>query len=1079
MRLFGLLDLFFHRNQLTASNTLTPDGATQSTLPARAPASFDPGFGGDAIMASIVRSGDADPDRLVGTATADRLFGGGGNDTLIGAGGFDQLFGGGANDRLFGGGGGDRLIGGFGFDRLTGANGNDSLFGGAQNDIAVGGAGNDLARGGNGNDVLTGGFGVDRILGDNGNDRLLGGGQADFIFGGAGRDRLSGGAGSDRLVGGGGNDTIFANAGNDRLEGGAGADVLVGGGQNNTLIGGLGSDVLRGGFGADIFKFSSNEFGAATVDRITDFNRNVDRIDVRGLNGVFNIDDLTFGSLNGNVTIEVDGGGRIVLQNVRNASLLDEGNFIFPTDGDNGDNTIAGGAGNDTIRGFGGDDVIGTSAGRDVLIGGPGADRYVIRLENGRFDSQVDVVQGFSYFSGDIISLNEVLSGVSFDDINEVFRATPNGAGGANTMIQVNIGGGFQDALLLQNVRITTEFLLNQAVAAPLPGNTAFVENPYGFSNDSYLTADPAATDDGRYVTFVSRENLDDDPNDLPPDSTTGNTLTSSQEREATQDVFRLNTGTGVLERVTERTADNRFDHASAPALSADGRFVAYVMENNNTQRGDVFVRNMAFPDNDPILISVDSNGNAASGTPINNVLRGGLSGTISNESVSVLDISGDGKRIAFASFSDLTGAGQTDANGDLDIYLRDLNTGRTTLISEINNVASTAARPYQGNDQSPGASTGDIVKISEDGRYIAFSSRVAYTPNEVDNGQFSTQAQDIYLHDTVTGRNILISSNAPGGATSFDMSADGSRIVFATNEAIAFDDTNDLSDVYVANINLGAFRVTSRERVSEAEDRFQLFGGDSYAPNISSDGTRIAFLSTASDLLDFDPDNDFGRDGTGDSDEFLFILDLNTRELTTPNVEAAVGSRANQITQAVLIDDGIVFRTEVDAAPGGSRAVTDSIAVSTTNLPVIRPDVPGAISSNGASDAELFRFSTIRSRIDSPSDVDVFSLERGSATREVSISVEGVDTKGGTLADPLVRIFQSSPTGTLVAVNDDGGAGRDAFLTFSASQGQNFFVQVTSADGGTGSYRIRVAEDDFAPSAGVGAAAEEFLFDI
>ncbi|RJL07998.1 calcium-binding protein [Paracoccus siganidrum] len=220
------------------------------------------------------RNGTAQDDRIAGTQTADIINGRAGDDWLAGHRGDDRLTGGLGNDTLLGGAGNDTLLGGAGRDQLQGGAGDDLLRGGAGNDTLNGGAGHDRLEGGAGNDILRGAAGRDTLLGGNGNDSLHGGQGADRLLGGNGNDRLFGQAGNDLLQGGAGNDLLDGGAGNDTLRGGAGQD---------RLIGGAGSDVLYGGAGADIFVFrapSDSPVGAGR-DRIMDFQRGLDRLDLR------------------------------------------------------------------------------------------------------------------------------------------------------------------------------------------------------------------------------------------------------------------------------------------------------------------------------------------------------------------------------------------------------------------------------------------------------------------------------------------------------------------------------------------------------------------------------------------------------------------------------------------------------------------------------------------------------------------------------------------------------------------------------------------------------------------------------
>jgi Ca2+-binding RTX toxin-like protein len=175
----------------------------------------------------------------------------------------------------------DDLLGGAGGDRLRGGGGEDTLRGGAGNDTITAGLGEasgDLLLGGPGSDMLFGGDAGDLLRGDDASDAS---GGADTLNGHTGNDTLSGGAGNDLLMAGAGNDFAEGGDGRDVLFGDAGRDTLLGGAGNDTLTGGAGQDELTGGAGADIFRWSkvsanpadADSFpGSTTRDRITDFD---------------------------------------------------------------------------------------------------------------------------------------------------------------------------------------------------------------------------------------------------------------------------------------------------------------------------------------------------------------------------------------------------------------------------------------------------------------------------------------------------------------------------------------------------------------------------------------------------------------------------------------------------------------------------------------------------------------------------------------------------------------------------------------------------------------------------------------
>ena len=290
--------------------------------------------------------GTAGNDVRNGTIHGDRIEGFAGHDLLRGLAGNDLLSGGLGNDTLEGGAGADRLLGGLGNDvyvidaldtvvEAAGAgvdtvraahsttlganlenlvllgtaniNGNGNalanwLHGNAGRNILTGGAGNDTYVIGAGDTVrefANQGFDTVRVglsytLGANlealtllGAGNLAGTGNAlhNRITGNAGNNTLQGLAGNDTLIGGGGNDALAGGLGADALQGNLGNDTLAGGAGSDLLAGGAGADVLWGGTERDVFIFnaSGDSRPGAGRDRIQDFARGLDDIDLRGI----------------------------------------------------------------------------------------------------------------------------------------------------------------------------------------------------------------------------------------------------------------------------------------------------------------------------------------------------------------------------------------------------------------------------------------------------------------------------------------------------------------------------------------------------------------------------------------------------------------------------------------------------------------------------------------------------------------------------------------------------------------------------------------------------------------------------
>jgi Ca2+-binding RTX toxin-like protein len=202
------------------------------------------------------------------------------------------------------------------------------------------------------------------------------------------------------LTGSGGDDLLMTGVGVTQLRGGAGDDILV-----STAARG-GHVWLEGGAGADVFVIQPG----AGLTTLTDYTPGTDRLDLSLLPMLRGISQITFTptstgaflSFNGTV-IEVNSanGHAISAADFTSASLLPISHFspIAPAaapegleiflgnrggagTGDEGDDTLWGGAGADTLRGNGGNDRIEGGGGNDDIGGGAGND--LIRVSAGR-----------------------------------------------------------------------------------------------------------------------------------------------------------------------------------------------------------------------------------------------------------------------------------------------------------------------------------------------------------------------------------------------------------------------------------------------------------------------------------------------------------------------------------------------------------------------------------------------------------------------------------------------------------------------------------------------------------------------
>ena len=312
-----------------------------------------------------------------------------------------------------------------------------------------------------------------------------------------------------------------------------------------------------------------------------------------------------------------------------------------------------------------------------------------------------------------------------------------------------------------------------------------------------------AISADGRYVAFESfASNL------------------VSGDSNAQLDIFVRDTLTGSIARANVDSSGLQANGSSqSPVISANGRYIAFFSDANNlvsgdsNGQGDVFLRDTLL--GSTTLISVDSNGAQANGLS------------------AVPAISADGRYVAFYSLASNLVSG--DSNTNLDIFVRDTQTGSTTRVS----VDSSGAQA-NANSASPA--------ISADGRYVAFFSDASNLVVGDSNG-----VTDIFVRDTQAGSTARVSVDSSGAQANIGcynpvISGDGRYVAFYSNASnLVSGDSNGVRDVFVRDILTGS---TTRASVDSSGAEAN---GESSSPAISADGRYIAFFSYATNLVSGD----------------------------------------------------------------------------------------------------------------------------------------------------------------------------------------------------------------------------------
>lgn len=107
---------------------------------------------------------------------------------------------------------------------------------------------------------------------------------SNWAYGNALDNTMTGNEWFNALSGDLGDDTLYGMAGNDALYGSYGRDMMDGGVGDDNIRGGEGADKLYGGDGQDHFVFiTTTDSSADKTDRIMDFIRGLDKIDLSGI----------------------------------------------------------------------------------------------------------------------------------------------------------------------------------------------------------------------------------------------------------------------------------------------------------------------------------------------------------------------------------------------------------------------------------------------------------------------------------------------------------------------------------------------------------------------------------------------------------------------------------------------------------------------------------------------------------------------------------------------------------------------------------------------------------------------------
>jgi hypothetical protein len=324
-----------------------------------------------------------------------------------------------------------------------------------------------------------------------------------------------------------------------------------------------------------------------------------------------------------------------------------------------------------------------------------------------------------------------------------------------------------------------------------------------------------------------------------------------------------------------------------------------------------------------------------------------------------------DGTKVFFSTDESLVAE---DTDRSADVYVRDLTTGVTSLVSQGS--ASCLASGC-GN----GTSSATFAGATPDGSKVVFSTDERLSSEDEDN------SLDLYLRD-LSGATALVSQGdssctAPNCGNnafpvSFDaISSDGSKVIFSTAEALGGGDEDTLQDVYRRDLGTGATALVSAPGTCPGElDCSAIYGG------ASADGSHV-FFETKEQVSPQDEDE--SQDAYDWSGGTATLVSTGpeggngTANATFVGTDASGGATFFQTGESLVAEDADTS-SDVYERSGGATTLT-SIGPSGGNGPL--PASFDAVSPDGSK----VIFSTAEPLVGGDTDTSSDVYERSGGT--------------------------------------------------------------------------------------------------
>ncbi len=466
------------------------------------------------------------------------------------------------------------------------------------------------------------------------------------------------------------------------------------------------------------------------------------------------------------------------------------------------------------------------------------------------------------------------------------------------------------------------------------------------------------------------------------------NLVSGSDNNGTYHDVFLYDVTTGTVKLVSHlpgAPTTSAYGASYQPTISQDGKLVAFVSSDSNG-----LVPGTEANGGDDIFLY-----DAVADTVrlVSHAAGSALTGDSYSRAPS---ISADGKFIAFQSYATNLVTGNDNNGTTYDAFLYDVQANTITLVSHVPSVLTTSGNGFS-----------DSPAISADGNFIAFRSAAFNLTVDTDNSNY-----DIFLYARDAGTVTRVSSGLGASSNHHSyaphISADGRFVAFEgyASNLIPGKDTNNNYDVILGDTTTGTLTLVSTadpSPIQTANDASSV--ATSPQSSVSADGRYTVFSSTATDLL---PDQ---FDRIGSSDVFLYDRVLDSHRLVShlPGLPSVTGSSSSDLPSISADGRFVVFQSQATNLVAGTdgNSATDiflyDVLAGTVKLVSHLPGAPGTaansasrapvISADGKTVAFVSYANNLVSGSDSNGAYDVFVYDATSDTVKLVSHVPGTPT--------------------------------------------------------------------------------------